>query len=162
MVTKPYGEMDDAEFEAELQSGWSPDAQKLMRSERDDDRRKQAAAPSPARQGDVGFKSSSLEFSNLKLSVLRSTGTLNRFMRFLGHRFAEERDRIAEQLREELRGELRQLRKTSHDHRDTLERQIDERIRSRLVGLERELEAAKKEIEALRQEIEERKLRAIR
>ncbi|MDX0487218.1 hypothetical protein GOC76_23755 [Sinorhizobium medicae] len=144
MVTKPYGEMDDAEFEAELQSGWSPDAQKLMRSERDDDRRKQAAAPSPARQGDV------------------STGTLNRFMRFLGHRFAEERDRIAEQLREELRGELRQLRKTSHDHRDTLERQIDEKIRSRLVGLERELEAAKKEIEALRQEIEERKLRAIR
>lgn len=144
MVTKPYGEMSEAEFEAELQTGWSLDAQKLMRSEREEDRRKVATPPAPASKASV------------------DTGTLNQFVRFLGQRFAEERDRIAEQLREELRGELRQLRKTSHDHRDMLERQIDEKIRSRLVGLERELEAAKKEIEALRQAIEERKLRTIR
>ncbi|MDW9503042.1 hypothetical protein GOB10_18410 [Sinorhizobium meliloti] len=144
MVTKPYGEMSEAEFEAELQTGWSLDAQKLMRSEREEDRRKAATPPAPASKASV------------------DTGTLNQFVRFLGQRFAEERDRIAEQLREELRGELRQLRKTSHDHRDMLERQIDEKIRSRLVGLERELEAAKKEIEALRQAIEERKLRTIR
>ncbi|RVJ23437.1 hypothetical protein [Sinorhizobium medicae] len=135
MVTKPYGQMTDDEFEAELQSGWSPDAQKLMRAEREDDRRKAAAPPAPAKVG-------------------VSTAEMNKFVRFVGQRFAEERD--------ELREELRLIRKASQDHRDALERAVDEKVRSRMVRLERGLETALKDIEALRQEVEERKLRAIR
>ncbi|MDK1376151.1 MULTISPECIES: hypothetical protein [unclassified Sinorhizobium] len=87
-----------------------------------------------------------------------SARVMRKFGEYVGQKFGKERD----SLREEMREELQQLRKVSREHRDMLERSIDDKIRARVVTLEREVEATKQQLEELRQLLRERKgLRAI-